>query len=83
MSAILIRGGRLLDPASGVDRVADLLVEDGLIARIGEDLPAGAAQVIDARGKVVAPGFIDIHVHFRTPGQEYKEDIATGTAAAV
>ncbi|HWI52370.1 MAG TPA: dihydroorotase [Symbiobacteriaceae bacterium] len=83
MSAILIRGGRLLDPASGVDRVADLLVENGRIARIGEDLASGEAQVVDAHGKVVAPGFIDIHVHFRTPGQEYKEDIATGTAAAV
>lgn len=84
MSTILLRGGRLLDPASGVDRVADLLVAGGRIARIGEDLPAaGAGRVIDATGKVVAPGFIDIHVHLRVPGQEYKEDIVTGTAAAV
>lgn len=81
MSTILIKGGRLLDPASGVDRYADVLVSDGRIARIGEGLSGD--QVVDARGKVVAPGFIDIHVHLRTPGQEYKEDIATGTAAAV
>lgn len=84
MSSLLIRGGRLLDPASGVDRVADLLVEDGRIRAIGDDLPAPAgAEVIDAAGKVVAPGFIDLHVHLRVPGQEYKEDMRTGTAAAV
>ncbi|HYF95752.1 MAG TPA: dihydroorotase [Symbiobacteriaceae bacterium] len=81
MSTILIKAGRLLDPARGLDRVADLLVRDGRIAAIGEGLTGD--QVIDARGKIVAPGFIDIHVHLRTPGQEYKEDIATGTAAAV
>jgi dihydroorotase len=82
--ALLIRNGRLLDPANGLDRVADLLVADGRIQRIGEDLSApDGATVIDARGKVVAPGFIDIHVHLRVPGQEYKEDIRTGTAAAV
>jgi dihydroorotase len=84
MSTLLIRGGRLLDPASGVDRVADLLVADGRIEAIGVGLgEAGIDRVVDARGKLVAPGFIDIHVHLRTPGQEYKEDIVTGTAAAV
>ncbi|HYG57289.1 MAG TPA: amidohydrolase family protein, partial [Symbiobacteriaceae bacterium] len=81
---ILLKNGRLLDPASGVDRTADMLIENGKIARIGEGLEAPAgATVVDATGKVVAPGFIDIHVHLRTPGQEYKEDIRTGTAAAV
>jgi dihydroorotase len=81
---ILIKNGHLVDPANGVERYADLLVEGGKIAAIGEALTAPAgAQVIDARGKVVAPGFIDIHVHLRVPGQEYKEDIRTGTAAAV
>ncbi|MDF2628182.1 MAG: dihydroorotase [Symbiobacteriaceae bacterium] len=84
MSTLLIRGGRLLDPANGVDRVADVLVADGVIARIGDELSSvGVDRVVEARGKVVAPGFIDIHVHLRTPGQEYKEDIRTGTAAAV
>ncbi|MFZ5815555.1 MAG: dihydroorotase [Bacillota bacterium] len=82
--SILIRGGRLLDPAAGVDRVADIRVENGKIAAIGESLSAeGVERVIEAAGKVVAPGFIDIHVHLRVPGQEYKEDMRTGTAAAV
>ncbi|HLN61450.1 MAG TPA: dihydroorotase [Symbiobacteriaceae bacterium] len=82
---ILVKNGRLLDPARGLDRFGDLLVgENGKIAAIGEGLKAPAgAKVIDARGKVVAPGFIDIHVHLRVPGQEYKEEMATGTAAAV
>jgi len=81
---MLIRGGRLLDPASGLDRVADLLIQHGKVAAIGEHLADnGAQKVIDARGKIVAPGFIDLHVHLRVPGQEYKEDMRTGTAAAV
>lgn len=84
MSAILIQRGRLLDPASGVDRIADILVRDGKIQAIGEGiLSSGDEQVIDAGGKLVTPGLIDIHVHLRVPGQEYKEDIVTGTAAAV
>jgi len=84
MSTLLIQHGRLLDPASGVDRIADVLIQDGRIRQIGEELAAPrGARKIDARGKVVAPGFIDIHVHLRVPGQEYKEDMRTGTAAAV
>ncbi len=79
--SVLIRGGRLLDPANGVDRIDDLLVADGKIVAIGAGLQGD--QVVEAGGKVVAPGFIDIHVHLRVPGQEYKEDIRTGTAAAV
>ena len=66
MSVLLIRGGRLLDPARGLDRVGDLLVEGSRIRAIGTDLPApDGARVVDATGKVVAPGFIDIHVHLR------------------
>jgi dihydroorotase len=79
----LIRGGRVLDPATGTDAVQDVLIEGGAIARLGPDLEAPAgAEVIDATGKVVCPGFIDIHVHLREPGHEYKETVATGTRAA-
>ncbi|MGH2579030.1 MAG: dihydroorotase, partial [Actinomycetota bacterium] len=81
--SLLIRNGRVVDPANGVDAVQDVLVAEGKIARIGRGLkaPEGPATV-DATGKVVCPGFIDIHVHFREPGFEYKETIATGTRAA-
>lgn len=79
---ILIKNGRVIDPASSRDETADILVRDGQIAEIGRDLSAGDAKVYDAAGLVVCPGLIDIHVHLRVPGQEYKEDIASGTAAA-
>jgi dihydroorotase len=81
---ILIKNGRLVDPARELDRVADILIDGGKIVAISEGLEAAAgAQVINAAGKIVAPGFIDIHVHLRVPGQEYKEEMATGTRAAV
>ncbi len=80
----VIKGGRVIDPASGVDKKADLFVEDGKIAALEENIePPADAETFDASGKVTAPGFVDIHVHFRDPGQEYKEDIASGSAAAV
>ncbi len=79
---LLIRSGRVLDPARGVDMTADVLVEDGRIAEIGPSLAADGARVFDARGMVVTPGFVDIHTHLRDPGYEYKETIATGTQAA-
>ena len=78
----LIRGGRVIDPANGVDKVCDLLIEGGKVAAIGENLPSENANVIEAAGKVVAPGFIDMHCHLRDPGQEYKEDLISGTHAA-
>ena len=79
----LIKGGRVLDPANGVDAVQDLLIQDGKIARLDKGLKAPeGTPVIDAAGKVVCPGFLDIHVHLREPGQEYKETVATGTKAA-
>jgi dihydroorotase len=79
----LIKGGRVLDPANGVDAVQDLLIQDGKIARLGMGLKAPEGMpTIDASGKVVCPGFIDIHVHLREPGYEYKETVATGTKAA-
>ena len=82
MNAWLIRGGRVIDPKNGVDSVMDVLVQGGRVAQMGEQLNCEGAQVIDAAGKVVAPGFIDMHCHLRDPGQEYKEDIVSGTRAA-
>lgn len=79
---ILIKGGRVLDPAHGIDGFLDILIDDGKIGRIGKNLQAADAEVIDAADKVVVPGLIDIHVHLRDPGYEYKEDIISGTRAA-
>ncbi len=81
MTSLLIRNGRLIDPSQNFDAVADLLVVDGRIAGIGFGLPQ-ADDAFDAAGLVVAPGLVDIHVHGRTPGQEYKEDTSTLSAAA-
>ncbi len=78
---ILIKGGRVIDPAQGLDAVLDVLIEDGKITKIGKGLK-GQGETIDAAGKLVTPGLIDLHVHLRDPGQEYKEDIVTGTRAA-
>ncbi|MBI3333124.1 MAG: dihydroorotase [Candidatus Omnitrophica bacterium] len=80
---ILIKGGRLIDPAEGVDEVCDLLIEGGKVAARGKGLKAEGAQGLDAKGKVVAPGFIDLHVHLRFPGQEQKETLITGSKAAI
>ncbi len=82
MEKMLLRGGRVIDPANGVNKIADLLIENGKVAAIGENLSAEDAKVLDAAGKVVAPGFIDMHCHLRDPGQEYKEDLISGTKAA-
>jgi len=83
---ILIEGGRVIDPANRVDAVLDVLIEDGRIAAVGPPRSARDAappdRVLDARGKVVCPGFVDLHVHLREPGREDKETIATGTRAA-
>ncbi|MBA3912500.1 MAG: dihydroorotase [Acidobacteriales bacterium] len=80
---LLIRGGHLIDPAAGIDAPRDVLVRDGRVAEVAEPGSiSGADEVIKARGLIVAPGFIDLHVHLREPGQGYKETIATGTAAA-
>ena len=79
----LIRSGRVIDPANGRDEIADILVDDGSIASIGSGLPESGTEVIEAAGMIVCPGFIDLHVHLREPGEEYKETIASGAAAAV
>jgi dihydroorotase len=83
MPSLLIKGGRVLSPEDNLDAVLDIRIEDGVIAEIGSNLAAGADETIDARGNVVAPGFVDIHVHFREPGGEVSETLATGLAAAV
>ncbi len=82
--SILIRGGRLIDPAARIDTAADLLLKEGRVVEVSATgkIKERADQVIDARGLIVAPGFIDLHVHLREPGQSHKETIATGTAAA-
>ncbi|HEV3086998.1 MAG TPA: dihydroorotase [Candidatus Elarobacter sp.] len=78
----LVKGGRLVDPVLRVDAMRDVLIENGFVTRIGEHLDAEGARVVDATNAIVAPGFIDMHVHLREPGQTHKETIATGTAAA-
>lgn len=82
MSGILIKNGRVIDPANGIDEVRDVLIEKGKIAAVDKNIGAKPRTVIDAKGKWVTPGLIDIHVHFREPGQEYKETIETGALAA-
>lgn len=80
---LIMKKGRILDPASGLDIIGDLAADQGKIVKIAENIPAGKGdQVIDAEGLVVAPGLIDTHVHFRDPGFTYKEDIYTGAKAA-
>lgn len=83
MGRIIVRGGRLLDPATQRDLRADLAIEDDRIVAVGRDLDTTGAEVIDAGGAWVAPGFVDMHVHLREPGQEYKEDIGSGGRCAV
>lgn len=82
MATHLFKHGRIVDPVTGLDSQKDMLVVDGVIARIGEQLSASDAETIDLGGKIIVPGFCDMHVHFREPGQEHKEDIGSGAAAA-
>jgi dihydroorotase len=81
---LLLKGGRVIDPAAERDGMFDVLIADGRITRVGRDLPADGVEVFEVpRGGLVVPGLIDMHVHLREPGQEHKETIATGTASAV
>ncbi|MFL6415522.1 MAG: dihydroorotase [Bryobacteraceae bacterium] len=83
MSRILIQGGRVVDPAQRLDRVCDIAIEDAVIREVGVDITdPGGSERIDATGKIVAPGFIDIHVHLREPGFEHAETIESGSRAA-
>ncbi len=81
--SMVIRGGRIIDPAAGVDLVGDVLIEDGVVVSVAErvEAPAGA-ELLDAAGLIVCPGFVDVHCHLRVPGEEHKETMASGTAAA-
>ena len=79
---LLLRGGRVVDPAQNLDGVQDLLLDAGRVAAIARELPSEGHETVSARGLVVCPGFIDLHVHFREPGEEYKETIRTGAASA-
>jgi dihydroorotase len=82
MSKLLIKNGRVIDPASGRDQTADVLLEGGLIVAVGPDLDGAGAEVFDAAGLIVAPGFIDMHAHLREPGFEHAETIESGSRAA-
>jgi len=82
--SLLIKGGRVIDPVAKVDALMDVLLRDGQVVEVApvNKIRGGADETLDARGLIVAPGFIDLHVHLREPGQSYKETIASGTAAA-
>lgn len=81
-NSLIIENGRVIDPSRNIDKIADVLIEDGVILGVDGGVEKEAAEVIDASGMIVCPGFIDLHTHLREPGFEYKETIATGTAAA-
>jgi dihydroorotase len=83
MASFLIKGGWIVDPVNQLDGEADILIQDGVIAKVGKGLKAKADRVLDAKGLTVTPGLVDMHVHLREPGYEYKETIETGTHAAV
>ena len=82
MKSLLITGGRVIDPATGTDRVADVLIRSGRVEAVGHGLSAEGVEQLDARDMIVAPGFIDMHVHLREPGAEHAETIESGAKAA-
>lgn len=82
MNSILIKNGHVVDPKNNIDEKLDVLIEDGLIVRVDKNIDAEADRVIEAENRIVAPGLVDLHVHFREPGYEYKEDIESGSRAA-
>ncbi len=79
---LLLKGGRVVDPASGIDAFLDVLLDGGKVARVAPSLAPEGAEVVDVAGLAVCPGFVDMHVHLREPGQEWKETVETGTRAA-
>jgi len=83
MMKLLIKNGRVIDPENNLDDISDILVENSKISKVARNIKANGAQVIDASGKIVLPGLVDIHVHLREPGREDKETVKSGTAAAL
>lgn len=83
MDKLLIKSGRVIDPANNVDGVLDILVDNGRVSKVAKDIKDDAAKTIDANGKIVMPGLVDMHVHLREPGREDKETVLTGTLAAL
>src|SRR3989344_2093370 len=83
MSTLLIHGGHIIDPKNGLDGVMDILIRDGKIAQVGKGLKEKADKSVDAKGLIVTPGLVDMHVHFREPGREDKETLETGSRAAL
>src|SRR4051812_12334259 len=79
---IVVRGARVVDPVAGIDALLDVRVDDGVIAALGSEVDMNSHRVIEGEGLLLAPAFVDPHVHLRTPGREDEENIATGTAAA-
>src|SRR5438477_11066799 len=79
---LVVRGARVVDPTEGLDATIDVRVDGGTISQLGADLPANGHRVVDGAGLVLAPAFVDPHVHLRTPGREDEETIESGTAAA-
>ncbi|HEY6017141.1 MAG TPA: hypothetical protein VIU16_10165, partial [Gaiellaceae bacterium] len=79
---LVVRGARVLDPVEGIDQVMDVRIDGGVIAQVGEALDTNEHRVIEGAGLLLAPAFVDPHVHLRTPGREDEETIASGTAAA-
>ena len=82
MKKLVISGGRIVDPGQNIDCLADLAIEDGIIREISAGIDHTGSEVLDATGFVVAPGFIDMHVHLREPGFEHAETIESGSRAA-
>lgn len=80
--ALLLKGGRVVDPAVGLDEIADIVIRDGVIVEIGQDLTIPKGITIECAEKIIVPGLVDIHTHLREPGFEYKEDVASGARAA-
>src|SRR5258708_37335240 len=80
---LLLRGGRVLDPARALDAIADVRLRDGVIAEIGAELASNGEDILEATGMIVAPGFVDLHTHLREPGFEQKGTIASETLAAL
>ena len=80
---ILLKNGTIIDPSSGIGGIQDVLIENGLIKALDLNINSNDSEVIDCSGHFVCPGFIDLHVHLREPGDEHKETVITGTKAAV